>query len=83
MPAVAVNLVYWSICLVRRRAWPVFWVNVVTSVAMFVGVLMLSSDASITSVGVLHFVVQTVIAGVVLVPTVQGLRDVRRGRVNA
>jgi O-antigen/teichoic acid export membrane protein len=77
LPAITVNLMYWATCLVRRRAWPVFWINLVTGTATVLGVLALGPDAGIARVGMVHFVVQTV----VLLPMIRSLRAMTHGQV--
>ena len=43
VPATAVNLLFWATCLVRRRPWPVFALNLTTSGAIIGGVMLLGS----------------------------------------
>ena len=76
LPATAINLLFWSTCLVRRRPWPVFAINIATSGAIVGGVMLLSRTADIGRVGIIYFIVQWVIAAVVFFPTITALRVV-------
>jgi hypothetical protein len=78
LPAVAVNLLFWATCLIRRRPWPVFAVNFATSGAIVGGVLLLGHGASISRVGMTYCIVQWAIAVVLSFPTIRGLRVVRQ-----
>jgi O-antigen/teichoic acid export membrane protein len=78
VPALAINLLYWSTCLVRRRPWPVFAVNLATSSAIVGGVMSLSRGGDISSVGLIYCVVQWAIAAVIAYPTVTALRAIRQ-----
>ncbi len=80
VPAVAVNILYWATCLVRRRPWPVFAVNLTTSSAMVGAVLLLGSGTDISRVGMIYCIVQWVIAAVIAFPTIKALRVVRLGQ---
>jgi O-antigen/teichoic acid export membrane protein len=77
LPAIAVNLTYWATCLVRRRPWPVFAVNLATSAAIIGGVILLPHSADISRVGSVYCLVQWMIAIVVAIPTYKALRAVR------
>jgi O-antigen/teichoic acid export membrane protein len=77
VPGVAVNLLFWSMCLVRRRAWPVFAANLVTSSVLVAGVMSLGPGSDISSVGVIYCIVQWAVALGVLLPTIKALRVVR------
>ena len=79
MPATAIIVLYRALCLVRRRAWPVFAVNLATGVAIVGGVLLLGSGAGISRVGMIYCIVQWVTAAVVSWPTFTALRAVRHG----
>ena len=76
LPATAINLLFWATCLVRRRPWPVFAINVATSGAIIGGVMLLSRTADIGRVGVIYFIVQWVIAIAIFFPTITALRVV-------
>jgi O-antigen/teichoic acid export membrane protein len=77
LPAMAVNLMYWATCLVRRRPWPVFGVNLATSSIIVGGVIFLGHGATISRVGIIYFVAQWVVAIVVTAPTIKALRPIR------
>ena len=77
LPAMAINLLYWSLCLVRRRPWPVFAVNLSTSVIVIGGVLLLRHGADISRVGMIYCLAQWVVAAVALIPTLRSLRVLR------
>ena len=77
LPAMAINLLYWATCLVRRRPWPVFAVNLTTSVAIIGGVMLLPYGADISRVGSIYCLVQWMVAVVVSIPTYKALRAVR------
>lgn len=79
VPAVAVILLFWSTCLVRRRPWPVFAVNIATTGAIIGGVMSLGRGSDSSSVGVIYCVVEWAIAVVVTFPTIKGLRAIRLG----
>jgi O-antigen/teichoic acid export membrane protein len=79
MPATAVIVLFLAVCLVRRRPWPVFAVNLMTSSAIVGGVLLLGPGADISRVGMIYFIVQWAAAAVVSLPTLKALRVVRHG----
>lgn len=74
LPAAAVNLLYWALCLVRRRPWPVFAVNLATSAVMIGGVMMLRDGADISRVGIIYCLAQWTVAAVVALPALKTLR---------
>jgi O-antigen/teichoic acid export membrane protein len=78
VPAVAVNLTYWSTCLVRRRPWPVLAVNLATSSAIVGGVMTLGPGSNISRVGLIYCMAQWAVAVVVSLPTITALRVVRQ-----
>lgn len=80
VPATAIIVLFRALCLVRRRPWPAFAVNLTTSVAIVGGVLLLGSGASISRVGMIYCIVQWVTAAVISWPTFTALRAVRHGR---
>jgi len=80
MPATAIIVLFRALCLVRRRPWPAFAVNLTTSVAIVGGVLLLGSGAGISRVGMIYCIVQWVTAAVISWPTFTALRTVRHGR---
>jgi O-antigen/teichoic acid export membrane protein len=80
VPATAVIVLFWAVCLVRRRPWPVFAVNLTTSGAIVGGVLLMGPGADISRVGMIYCIVQWVAAAVVSLPTVTALRVVRHGQ---
>ena len=74
LPAVAVNLLYWSLCLVRRRPWPVFAVNLTTSAVMISGVMLLRNGADITRVGIIYLLWRSGLLLPLLFPAIKTLR---------
>ncbi len=74
LPAAAINLLYWALCLVRRRPWPVFAVNLTTSAMMITGVMLLRDGTEISRVGIIYCLVQWTVAAVVTVPALKTLR---------
>lgn len=80
LPGSAVTLLFWSACLVERRAWPILWMNLAISVGMLAGVLTLDAGDSPSSVGMLYCLVQTAVAVAVARPTVSALRRLRARR---
>jgi O-antigen/teichoic acid export membrane protein len=76
LPAIVVNLTYWSTCLVRRRPWPVFAVNLTTSVAIVGGVMLLPHSADISRVGSIYCLAQWLVAVAVSIPAYKALRVV-------
>ena len=78
VPAVAVNLTYWSTCLVRRRPWPVLAVNLATSSVIVGGVMSLGRGSDISRVGLIYCMAQWAVAVVVSLPTITALRVVRQ-----
>lgn len=77
LPAMAVNLLYWATCLVRRRPWPVFAVNLTTSAGIIGGVMLLRHGADISNVGSIYCLVQWLVAVVVSIPAMKALRVIR------
>jgi len=77
LPAITTNLLYWSLCLVRRHPWPVLAVNLATSAAMIAGVMLLRKGAAVSSVGMIYCLSQWVVALVVAFPAMKALRAVR------
>lgn len=78
LPATAVNLLFWSICLIRRRPWPVFALNLTTSGLIVGGVLLLRAGDGISRVGIIYCLVQWIVAAAVSVPAIRTLRLIRR-----
>ena len=77
-PATAVNLLFWATCLVRRRPWPVFALNLTTTCAIIGGVMLLRSSDHISRVGIIYCTVQWLIAVAVAIPTIMALRVIRQ-----
>ena len=80
VPATAVIVLFWAVCLVRQRPWPVFALNITMSGAMLGAVLMLGRGSDIGRVGLIYCVVQWAAALAVLWPTGRALRAVRHSR---
>jgi O-antigen/teichoic acid export membrane protein len=80
VPALAINLLYWATCLVRRRPGPVFAVNIATSCGIIGGVLLFGPGADIGRVGLIYCIVQWAVAAAVSRPTITALRVVRQGK---
>jgi O-antigen/teichoic acid export membrane protein len=77
LPAMAINLFYWALCLVRRRPWPVFAVNLSTSVMVIGGVMLLRHGAEISRVGMIYCLAQWIVAAVAVIPMMKSLRVIR------
>jgi O-antigen/teichoic acid export membrane protein len=80
MPAMTVIVLFWAVCLVLRRPWPAFTVNVTTSGAIVGGVLLLGPGADISRVGMIYCIVQWAAAAAVSLPTVRALRVIGNGQ---
>ena len=78
IPATAVIVLFWAVCLVRQRPWPAFAVNLTTSGAIVGGVLLLGPGSDISRVGMIYCIVQWVTAAVIPWPTFTALRAVRK-----
>jgi hypothetical protein len=76
LPAVALNLLFWATCLVRRRPWPVLVLNLTTSIGIIGGSLSLRHSADNADIGAIYCAVQWVIAIVFVIPTVRAVRIV-------
>ena len=74
LPAAALNLLYWATCLVRRRPWPVFGVNLTTSAVVICGVMLLGHGANISQVGIVYCLAQWCVALVIAIPTIKAMR---------
>ncbi len=72
LPAAAVVVVFWSMCLIARRPLPGLVVNALTATVMIVGIRLLA-DGSLSRIGLLYLVVQWAVAAAVVVPTWRGL----------
>ena len=81
VPARAIIVLFWAVCLVRRRPWPVFALNIVSSGGIVGGVLLLGAGADISRVGMIYCLVQWVLAAVVSLYTFRALRDIQHSRV--
>ena len=77
VPATALIVLFWAVCLVRQHPWPVFTLNLTTSAVILVGVLRLGQGAEINRIGMIYCIVQWGAAAVVAVPTVRALRVIR------
>jgi hypothetical protein len=81
LPATAINVLFWAVCLVRRRPFPVLALNLAISTGIIGGSLLLQHGASITDIGIIYCAVQWTVAVVVSIPTVKALRVVREGKL--
>jgi O-antigen/teichoic acid export membrane protein len=72
-PATAVALIYWSVCLIGRKPWPVFGMNLATTVLTISGVALLG-HGDVDRVGWLYCGVQYVVAIAVARPGLRALR---------
>lgn len=80
LPATAVGQIYWSVCLIGRKPWPVFAMNLITT-ALIIGGVLLLGRGNVERVGILYCAVQWVVALVVGVPALRALRaTVRRSK---
>ncbi len=75
LPAITINLLYWSVCLVRRHPWPILAVNLTTSALMIGGVLLLREGTDVSRVGMIYCLSQWLVAVVVAIPAVKALRS--------
>lgn len=81
VPATAVIVLFWAVCLVRQHPWPVFMINLATSAVILVGVLKLGPGTEIDRVGMIYCIVQWGAAAVISIPTVRALRVIRHASV--
>jgi O-antigen/teichoic acid export membrane protein len=72
LPATAVVVVFWSVCLIARRPVPGLVVNTLTAAVMIVGIQLLAGGP-LSRVGLLYLVVEWAVAAAVVVPTWRGL----------
>lgn len=79
LPATGIGLVYWSLCLIGRRPWPVFAMNLTTSAAIIGGVIALG-PGDVSRIGTLYFAVQWVVALAVVRPAFRKLRQITQKR---
>jgi O-antigen/teichoic acid export membrane protein len=79
LPAITINLLFWSFCLVRRHPWPVLAVNLTTSAVIIVGVMLLQRGADVSRVGEIYCLSQWIVAAAVAIPALKALRLVRAG----
>jgi O-antigen/teichoic acid export membrane protein len=77
LPAITINLLFWSFCLVRRHPWPVLAVNLTTSAVIIGGVMLLRQGADVSRVGMIYCLSQWIVAVAVAVPALKALRLVR------
>jgi hypothetical protein len=75
VPASAVVLVYWAVCLIRQAPWPTLAVNVAIT-ALTIGGIAAMRGGEIGRVGVLYCGVQWGVALAVAWPAMRGLRSV-------
>jgi len=81
LPAVAINLLYWALCLSRKHPWPVFALNFATSAIMIGGIMLLRQGTSISRVGLIYCLAQwTVAVVIVILPAVKTLRVMLKRR---
>ncbi len=79
LPGSAVLLLFWALCLILQRPWPVLWVNVAVAGCTVGAVVTYGEALGLTGVGAVHFAVQTLVALAVLPVTVRWLRPMLRG----
>ncbi len=77
VPATAIIVLFWAVCLVRRRPWPVFALNITTSGMILGAVLMLGHGSDVSRVGLIYCIVQWAAALAVSWPTARALRVIR------
>lgn len=78
MPATAVIVFFWALCIIRRHPWPAFGVNLFTTTTIFGGVLLLPSGSDISHVGMVYCIAQWLAALMIVFPTFTGLRALAR-----
>lgn len=74
LPGTAVLLLFWALCLMLQRPWPVLLVNAATATATVGGVMAYGDDLGLAGVGALYCCVQTLAALAVLPATARRLR---------
>jgi O-antigen/teichoic acid export membrane protein len=77
IPATALIVLFWAVCLVRQRPWPVFMINLTTSAVILVSVLRLGRGAEIDRIGAIYCSVQWAAAAIIFIPTLKALRTVQ------
>lgn len=77
LPAAALNLLFWAICLVRRKPWPVLMLNLTTSIGIIGGSLLLRYGEDSADVGAIYCAVQWAVALFFFIPIVNVLRPFR------
>jgi hypothetical protein len=80
MPATAAIVLFWAVCLIRRRPLRSFGVNLLAAISIVSGVLLLRPGSDISRVGMIYCTVQWAVAAVLAVPTFAGLRSITRNR---
>jgi hypothetical protein len=76
-PATAIIVLFWAVCLVRQRPWPVFVLNITTSGAILGFVLTLGHGSDVSRVGLIYCIVQWTAALAVSWPAAKALRVIR------
>lgn len=77
-PGTAVGLLYWAVCLLRQRPWPMLALNLAITGGTLAGVVLLRDAVGLTGIGLVYFAVQTATGLAVLVPLVRTLRPILR-----
>lgn len=77
LPATAVVSIYWSVCLIGRKPWPVLAVNLSTTALVIGGVLALGRGG-VDRVGMVYCATQWLVAVAVSRPAVRALRTLSR-----
>lgn len=78
LPGTAVLLVFWALCLILRRPWPVLLVNVAAAGCTISAVVLYGESLGLAGVGAVHCAVQTLLALAVLPVTVRWLKPMLR-----
>ncbi|RHW22790.1 hypothetical protein D0Z08_31095 [Nocardioides immobilis] len=74
LPGTAVLLLFWALCLIRQRPWPLLLVNVAVAVCTLGAVVAWGEALGLAGVGVVYCAVQTAAALAVLPVTARWLK---------
>src|ERR1700733_1393008 len=80
-PAIAINLLFVAVCLVKIRPGLIFIANCAVTIGTIGGLMELGHGAGIGSVGFIYCIVQWVVAAAFAIPAVKGILAIRDGRV--
>lgn len=78
-PGAAVCLLYWAICLIEQRPWPMVALNLALAGGTVGAIALLQDALGLTGIGIVYAAVQTLIAIAVARPLWRMLRPLLRG----